>query len=444
MENKIEQVDVDGKVLTQTAYKFRIYPTKEQEKKLQNTLDECRFIYNWALERLNKQEKPNRREIQKKLTQFKKNNSRLQEVYAKALFMEIYKLFSALWALARLKENHKKVGKLKFKARDRFNTFTYQQSGWKISKNGDKYGILHLSKIGDIKIRLHREIEGKQKMITVSKKNGKWFVSISCDREIIPVKRNKKREVGIDFGIHHFIVDSDGHYFDYPFYLKRAEKELKKMQKELSRKKKGSKNRAKARQKLAELYNEVSKRRKDFADKLSRYYVNNYSIIYVENLDKKSLIERSWKNLRKLMADVAWDRFLKCLEYKAEIAGAKVIKVNPQNTTQMCSQCGKIVKKDLSVRIHKCPYCGLEIDRDYNSALNVLKVGQGLSEFTPVERRPLVRLYSNLTKSSHKALKRERSRKAERLSPILKLSCRRSSRKNTLLGIDDKKLIKVL
>lgn len=438
MENKIEQIDTSGKILAQIAYKFRLYPTLEQEKKLQNTLNSCCFTYNWALERLNKQERPNRFEIQKEFTQFKKDNSDLQEVYAKALFMEIYKLFSALRTLASLKRNHKRVGKLKFRTRDRFNTFTYHQSGWKLSENENKYGILHLSKIGDIKARLHRKIEGRQKMVTISRNNGNWFVSISCDREIQPVKRNNIRKIGLDLGISHFIVDSDGHYFDYPFYLKQAQQRLRRKQKALSRKKKGSKNRTKARQELARLFEKINGQRKDFADKLSRYYINNYSVICVENLDKRYLIEHSWRNLRKLMIDVAWDRFLRCLDYKTETAGVQVIKVNPKNTTQMCSQCGKIVKKDLSVRIHKCSFCGLEIDRDYNSSLNILRIGQGLSECKPVEKRPLVRLYSNLAKPS------QRSRKAERQSPTLKVAFCRTPRKNTPLEIDDKKLAKVL
>lgn len=434
-------------MIIQTAYKFRIYPTKNQEEKLYLTLNKCRFVYNWALERLNKQRKEkeegkreylNQNEIQKEFTQFKKQDSDLQKVYAKALFMEIYKLFSGLRSLARLKKNGKKVGRLKFRDRNRFNTFSYQQSGWKLRENGNKYGILHLSKIGDIKIRLHRKVEGIQKQVVISKRGLKWYASICCDREIEPVKRNKIKKVGIDLGIEHFIVDTDGHYVDYPFYLKRAEEILKRRQRELSKKKKGSKNRDKARLRLASAFEKVNNRRKDFADKLSRYYVNNYSEIYIEDLNKKWLIEHSWKNLTKAMVDVAWGRFVKCLEYKAKIAGVKVIKVNPKNTTQRCSQCGKIVPKTLNDRIHKCPFCGLEINRDYNSSFDILRVGQGLSEFKPVEIRPLTRLYSNFVKLC------QGSRKNKKVSPTLKVDFRRSPRKNTLSMTDDKIMVEAL
>lgn len=407
MENKIEQVDVNGKILTQIAYKFPIYPTSEQKEKLEKTLNACRFTYNWALDKLRKQEKPDRFQIQRELTQFKKDRPDLQDVYARALFMQIYKLFSNLRSLGKLKRKGRKIGSLKFKASDRFNTFMYQQKGWKIAKNGAKYGVLSLSKIGNIKVRLHRKIEGKQKQVTISKNNGHWFISISCDREITPVKRNTIKEVGIDLGIKHFVTDSNGHYFDYPFYLKQAQERVIRKQKEMSRKKKGSKNRGRARKKVAKLFDKINGQRKDFADKLSRYYVNNYSIIYLENLDKRELMSKAWRPVRKLMVDVAWERFIKCLQYKAEKAGVQVIKINPRNTTQMCSQCGKIVKKDLSVRVHKCP-CGLEIDRDYNSSLNILKIGQGLSDFKPVERKPLVRLYFNLAKSPQESRKPER------------------------------------
>jgi len=237
-------------MIMQLTYKFRIYPTKKQEEKLQFTLDKCCFIYNWAVERLNKQEKPNRFEIQKELTQFKKDNPDLQKVYAKALFMEIYKLFANLRALGKLKKKGKRVGRIKFKPRNKFNTFTYQQTGWKLIQNNGKYGILKLSKIGDIKIRLHRFPEGKQKSISITKRAGRWYACIACDVEVCPIKRNKIREIGIDLGIDHFIVDSDGHYFDYPFYLRQAEEKLKKRYKEFSRKQKGSKNREKAREKL--------------------------------------------------------------------------------------------------------------------------------------------------------------------------------------------------
>ena len=411
-------------MIIQTTYKFRIYPTEEQEKKLQFTLDKCRFTYNWALEKLNiqgqekkegKREYYSREEIQKKFTQFKKERPDLQKVYAKALFMEIYKLFSALNALAKLKKKHRKVGKLKFKAKDKFNTFSYQQEGWRLKENGNKYGILNLSKIGDIKIRLHRKVEGTQKEIIISKRNSKWYASISCDKEIEPVKRNIIKKVAIDLGIEHFIVDTDGHYFDYPFYLKRAQKRLKFRQKQLSRKKRGSQNREKEKRKLAIAYEKVTNQRKDFADKLSRYYINNYSEIYIENLNKVWLIKHSWKNLRKLMLDTAWNKFVKCLEYKAISAGVKVIKVNPKNTTQRCSQCGKIVPKTLSDRIHKCPYCGLEVNRDYNSSWTILRVGQGLSDYKPVEIRPLTKLYSNFVKPY------QRSRKKKKVSPTLRI-----------------------
>ena len=168
-------------------------------------------------------------------------------------------------------------------------------------------------------------------------------------------------------------------------------KKLAKAQKKLAKKKKSSKNRNKQRLKAAIIYEKITNKRNDFLNKLSRYYINNYSLIAVENLNIKGLIKLSYNS--KNIMDASWSRFIQMLEYKAERAGVQIAKIEPKGTTQTCSNCGTEVHKELWNRIHKCNNCKLEINRDYNSAKEILKralIRQDLSEFKPMEIKPLL------------------------------------------------------
>ena len=380
------------------SYKFGLYPNQEQEKRLLEVLDRCRFVYNQMLEGLNKQEgKPNRLELQNSIPELKEKHPELEEVYSKVLQYESYRLFSNLRGLARLKKNGKKVGKLRFKSKGWFKTFTYNQSGFKIIETGKRHDLLHLSKIGDIKIRMHRTVEGKKiKQVTIKRYcSGKWYALICCE-QTIPVKKGvEKKVVGIDMGIIHYVTDICGRQIENPLYLNKYFKNLRKIQRKLSKKKKGSNNYQKQKIRVAKMYERIKNQRDYFLHKLSRFYVQNYDFIAVEKLNVNGLIRISY-NARNMM-DSSWKRFTQFLSYKAERAGKTVLEADPGGTSQECYKCGKEVKKSLAVRTHKCPYCGLEIGRDYNSAFVVLKrgleevLGQGLSEFTPGETEPLPR-----------------------------------------------------
>ncbi|MEX2738175.1 MAG: RNA-guided endonuclease InsQ/TnpB family protein [Candidatus Wukongarchaeota archaeon] len=380
---------------TMISYKFRLYPDKKQEEKMFEVLDRCRFVYNKMLEGLNKQDKPNRFELQNSLPELKEKYLELKKVYSKVLQYESYRLFSNLRSLAGLKKNGKKVGRLRFKGKGWFKTFTYNQSGFKIIETSKRHDLLHLSKIGDIKIRIHRKVEGKIKQVTVKRySSGRWYAFL-CYEQIIPDKKEVEKVVGIDVGIIRYVTDTDGRQIEHPLYLNNSLKSLRRNQRKLSKKKKGSNNYNKQKIKVAKMYEKVKNQRDDFLQKLSRFYADNYDFIAVEKLNIKGLIRISY-NARNVM-DSSWRKFAQFLSYKAERAGKTVVEVNPRGTTQECYKCGKEVKKSLAVRIHKCPYCGLEIERDYNSSFVVLKrgleelLGQGLSEFTPVEIEPLPR-----------------------------------------------------
>ena len=370
-------------------YKFRLYPTKPQEERLLWTLEQCRFTYNKLLEGLQQQDRPNQNELQHSLLALKGQYPMLKDVYSKVLQHENYRLFSNLHSLAQRKKSGKKVGRLRFKNRHSFKTFTYNQSGFKVIRNDLRYDKLHLAKIDDVPFIMHRNIDGVIKQVTIKHyPSGKWFALIATETKKELVKTQNTKSVGIDLGLMNYVADSDGHCVSHPKRLERSLLKLKKTQRKLSRKKKGSKNRSKQKIKAARVHEKIVNQRNDFLHKLSRYYVNNYGLIAVEDLNIHGLVKLSY-NARNMM-DASWSRFVQMLCFKAESAGCTVVKVEPRGTTQKCSQCGTIVPKKLWDRMHNCA-CGFQADRDYNAALNILKraLGQELPEFTPVEIEPL-------------------------------------------------------
>ncbi|MFA4819975.1 MAG: RNA-guided endonuclease TnpB family protein [Candidatus Aenigmatarchaeota archaeon] len=374
----------------QTAYKFRLYPTKEQEQKLLWTLNKCRYVYNFLLNELNQQKIIDKAQLQEMIVDLKRIEPDLQGVHSKVLQYENYRLFSNLRSLSQTKKKGRKVGRLRFKGKNWFKTFSYNQSGFTIVQNQTRYDKLYLSKIGEIPFIMHRDIEGKIKQITIKHNpSGKWYASIIAETKDEMPKVINQKKVGIDLGLQNYIFDSDRNYFDNPKCLYKSLEKLQKNQRRLSRKNKGSQNRAKQKIIVAGVHAKIVNQRDDFLHKLSRHYVDNYGFIAVEDLQVKNMIRN--RHLAKSISDASWSRFTQMLCYKAERAGCTVVKVEPRGTTQICSNCGKKVYKELWNRTHKCT-CGLEINRDYNSAINILKraLGQELPESTPVEIEPLL------------------------------------------------------
>ncbi len=373
----------------QRTYKFRLYPTKDNERKLDWTLEKCRLVYNDMLDGLSKQDKPNRYELQAMLPKLKEQFPELRCVHSKALQYEPYRLFSNLRALSELKNNGRKVGKLRFKGKGWFKTFTYSQTGFRITEHKTRYDTLHLSKIGDIPFIKHRDIEGTIKQVTVKRQlSGRWFVSIAAETKEQPNKRGNSKKVGIDLGLDGFVHDTNDTKTDHPRCLRKSLDKLKREQRRLSRKKKGSNNRKRQRTKVARVHERVVNQRDDFLHKLSHHYTTNCGFIAVEHLNISGMVRNHY--LAQSIIDASWSRFIQMLSYKAESAGSQLVMIDPKGTTQRCSHCGRIVKKSLAVRRHRCQ-CGFVADRDYNSAINILNkaLGREPSEFTPVETEPL-------------------------------------------------------
>jgi len=313
-------------------YKFRLYQTEEQEKRMLETLEICRQVYNYFLSKIKESNKiPSRLELQAELPKLKKEKPELKEVYSKVLQMVLYQLYSNLKALSKLKKNGKKVGKLRYKGKW-FKTFVYNQSGFKIIKTGKRLDKLHLSKIGNIPIRIHREIEGKIKQVIIKRyKSGKWFALICVEKEKKKLPKTGK-VIGIDVGIRFFLTDSEGRQIENPKFYERTLKRIRIEQRRLSKKQKGSRNYEKQRRKLAKAYEKLVNQRDDFLHKLSRFYVENYDVICVENLNIRNMVRNH--NLAQKILDASWGKFLHYLAYKAENAGKRVVKVDPRGTSK--------------------------------------------------------------------------------------------------------------
>jgi len=353
------------------SFKFRLYPSRQQEEKLLRTLDECRFVYNQMLTGLNRQEKPNKYELKRQLPLLKEKRPELKDVHSQVLQNEVYRLFWNLRSLSQLKKNGKKVGRLRFKGKGWFKTFTYPQSGYQIIETGKRLNILNLSKIGDIPIRMHRKIDGKIKTLTIKKHaSGRWFACISVERKDGAESKPIEKSIGLDVGIKRFLTDSDGRQIENPKFYEKSLQRIRIEHQRLSRKKKGSRNREKQRLKLNKVYEKLVNQRDDLLHKVSRFYVNRYDLIAVENLNIKGMVRNH--NLAGKILDASWSKFLHMLSYKAENAGRVVVKVNPRGTSK--------------------EYKYGELDRDYNASLNILERGlSGMGQPSePVEIEPLL------------------------------------------------------
>lgn len=371
------------------SYKFLILPNKETILKLVEALDTCRWLYNELLEKVNISREEGRKlsiyETQNLIPNLKIKNPNLNKVYSKILQMVNYTLHSNISSLATLKKRGKKVGHLRYKGKGWYNTLNYNQSGFKIDQDHSR---LHLSKIGDIKIKLHQKIKGCIKAVVIKREGKNWYAIVQADQEIVLLPETGK-SIGIDVGLKAFTVDSDGNSIENPRYAEKSAKRFTKYQRKLARCKKGSNNRKKIKAKIFNTHKRIKNQRDDFLHKLSRSYVNHYDNICIEDLDVKGLKEKGHNTgLHRSIHDAAWAKFAFLLSYKAQSAGRKLILVDPRNTTQRCSTCGSIVKKELSDRIHECPYCGFVADRDYNSSRNILIAGME-QPVAPIESKPL-------------------------------------------------------
>ena len=357
------------------SYRYRLFPTKSQVSVLERQLELCRQVYNDTLAlRKNAYEKDGKSislyETNSILVSWKAQRPELKQVYSQVLQNVQVRVDLAFKAFFRRVKSGKEPGYPRFKGYGRYDSITYKQLGF-----GIKDGKLHLAKIGDIKIKLHRPIEGTIKTCTIRRMpTGKWFACFSVEIEDTPLPPWKDGSVvGIDVGLASFATFSNGETIANPRFFREEEKELARVQRKLSKAQKGTPERKKALKVVERVHERISNRRTDFAHQISHRLVDQFGFIAFEDLNIQNMLKNHC--LAKSISDVAWNTLVKATESKAAYAGSKVVLVDPRQTSQMCSRCGLIVKKDLSERVHRCHECGLSMDRDLNAAINILRLG---------------------------------------------------------------------
>jgi len=356
-------------------YKFRLYPSKEQEEKLLFILEQCRWLYNKLLSIINESKKMlSKREMQSMLPKLKEQREELKEVNAKTLQMVVFMLYNNLKALSALKKKGKKVGKLRYKKYGKLKSFILNQSGFKLIKTGSRLDKLYISKVGEVPIRVHRSVEGRIKQVIIKRYgSGEWFALLCVEEAEVP-KKEIERAIGIDLGIRSYLTDSEGRVIENPKFYEQEIERLRREHRKLSRKKRRSKNWLKQLRRLCKIYEKIERKRDDFLHKLSRFYVDNYDLIVVEALKVENMKKNH--NLSSEISDASWSKFLHYLSYKAERAGKTVVRISPRGTSKGLSQSDPL--------------------RDYTSACRILKrglekLGQGLPS-EPAERRPILRI----------------------------------------------------
>lgn len=352
------------------AYKYRLYPNKEQREYINKTIGCARFIYNKMLGDKIAHYKETKEMLKNTPSQYKKEYEWLKEVDSLALANAQMNLDKAYKNFFR----DVKVGFPKFKSKKKSsNSYTTNnQKGTVYIENG----YIKVPKLKTmIRIQQHRKFVGTIKSCTISKsKTNKYYISILVDVDIKPLPKTDKK-VGIDLGLKEFAICSDGYRVPNPKFLRRTEKRIKFLQRSLSRKQKGSSNRDKARLKLAKTFEKLVNQRKDFLHKLSTKLINENQVIVIEDLKVSNMVKNH--KLAKAISEASWSEFRTLLTYKAEWYGRELI-IAPSNyaSSQLCHVCGykNIDVKNLGLRAWKCPCCNTEHDRDMNASINLLKL----------------------------------------------------------------------
>ena len=386
-------------MIVKRAYKYRIYPNREQRNFFARTFGCVRLFYNTSLDDMNKLYKEKKEYKDITPASYKERLPFFKEVDSLALANAQLNRNKALKAFFR-KQN--KFPKFKAK-RNKQSYSTNNQNGTVYLSEDCKY--ISLPKIKNIKIKMHRKFDGVIKTVTVSKEcDDTYYVSILVE-ENIEAKPKSNNSVGIDLGIKSYIVDSNAEIIDNPKHLSRSLLRLAIEQRKLSHMKKGGKNRNKQRIKVARLHRRIRNQRNDFLQKLSSKYINENQVIVLEDLNIKQMEQDS--RLSRLIVDASWSKFVSMLEYKGNWYGRDIIKVPTYYpSSQLCSSCGYQNKeiKDLSIREWVCPKCGATHSRDHNASINILNKGLDIlkartlpdsssildSEESLSEKRPLI------------------------------------------------------
>ena len=359
-------------------FQYRLFPTKKQAHRLEATLEECRWLYNHLLDRRKTAYEQEGKSLtcygqQATYPMLKEQRPSLNSVHSQVLQNVAVRIDLAMKAFFRRLKAGEKPGYPRFKGYERYDSFTYPQSGFSITYDNR----VSLSKIGAVKMVYHRPIKGTIKTATVHRSStGKWYITFSCECE--PERLDPlTSQVGIDVGLKTFATLSTGEEIANPRFFRREEQTLKKVQRKHSKLAKGTPERKKHRKRVARVHERVTFKRQNFTHQQSRQIVDRFGVICVEDLHVNRMAQNHC--LSKSIHDAAWSAFFAHLSCKAEEAGRTFVKVNPAYTSQTCSRCKQRQPMPLSERVFDCPCCHLSIDRDQNASLNILALGlQGI------------------------------------------------------------------
>ncbi|CAD7774095.1 putative transposase [Candidatus Methanoperedenaceae archaeon GB50] len=375
--------------IIEITHRYRAYLTALQEYKAESWLYTLCNLYNSAIKERRNAYRTEKKTItysqqQNGLLLLKDSDPTLKKVHSQLLqncLQRVDRAYQKFFEDLKRKKNgkHVKVGYPRLKKLSKYRSFTYPQV-WmkqkgelkqviKFRQDNNKFGTTVLPGFGEVRIRVHRPLDWKQAKTVILKreKSGKWYLCITLKKAVELQLQDNGKSTGIDLGLKKIVNTSDTNYQEHPKFIYKSEVRIKKAQKKLSRKEKGSANYEKQRIRLARLHEKVANQRRDFLHKLALWLVVNYSFIAFERLNIKGMVKNH--HLAKAILDAGWATLITLTTYKSVmLRGNEVVRVDPRYTSQECSACHALVPKTLAERIHKCPYCGIELDRETNAA----------------------------------------------------------------------------
>ena len=378
-------------------FRYRLYPTVKQTQRLEVALGLQCELYNAALEDRRGAWSWERRSVNyvqqcRTLTELREMRPEVLDYGVTVCRGTLKRLDRAFCAFYRRCARGEAPGFPRFKARSRFDSLQWEDTtGWKLKPDARRMAILG---IGDVKVHLHREVKGTPKAITVKREGHRWFVSIRCaDVPAAPLV-STGREVGIDLGVVNLVTTSEGDLVDSARLERRSAARLAAAQRDLATKQRGSKRRARAKDRVADHHRRVRNRRRDLAHKLSRQLVDDFDLLVIEDLSVRSMVRRPMprprcaggfepngagakSGLNRSIHDAGWGELAQMLAYKAEDAGRELVVVSPRFTSQRCSFCGHVdAASRRSQAVFGCTACSHRDHADVNAARNVLWAGR--------------------------------------------------------------------